>query len=158
MYMKEQINILILGFAACSVINAQQRSNNLTGPYLGQKLPGMTPEIFAPGIISTEKHEFSCCFSPDGKEFYFTHMNPEERQNYVMYTQLINGMWTEPEMASFAGPFTFEPVELKLVMDAGQPFVSHDGKYLFFTSGDPKTGSDIYWVSAKIIEDLKPEK
>ena len=54
----------------CSAANAQQRSNSLTGPYLWQKLPGMTPEIFAPGIISTEKHEFLCCFSPDGNEFY----------------------------------------------------------------------------------------
>jgi len=26
----------------------------LKGPYLGQKPPGMTPEIFAPGIISLE--------------------------------------------------------------------------------------------------------
>jgi hypothetical protein len=28
-----------------------------------------------------EKHEFSCCFSPDGKEFYFTSMNPLVHQN-----------------------------------------------------------------------------
>ncbi|MCJ8272850.1 MAG: hypothetical protein MJK04_26065, partial [Psychrosphaera sp.] len=27
----------------------------LTGPYLGQKPPGSTPEIFAPGIVNTEE-------------------------------------------------------------------------------------------------------
>ena len=44
----------------------------LKGPYLGQKQPGMTPEIFAPGIVSTEKfREFSGTFTPDGKEYYF---------------------------------------------------------------------------------------
>jgi len=37
------------------------------------------------------------------------------------------------------------------------PFVSPDGKYLFFNSG--RNGNyDIYWVSAKIIEDLRPKK
>jgi hypothetical protein len=29
----------------------------LTGPYLGQKPPGMKPEIFAPGIVSTGMYE-----------------------------------------------------------------------------------------------------
>ncbi len=30
---------------------------NLTGPYLGKKPPGKTPEVFASGIISTGKNE-----------------------------------------------------------------------------------------------------
>lgn len=42
------------------------------GPYLGQKPPGMIPEIFAPGIISTAKEELNSVFSLDGREFYFT--------------------------------------------------------------------------------------
>lgn len=34
-------------------IKAQQSDfPKLTGPYLGQKPPGTTPEIFAPGIVS----------------------------------------------------------------------------------------------------------
>jgi hypothetical protein len=42
------------------------------GPYLGQKPPGTTPEIFAPGIVSLEAN-FECCraISPDAKEFFF---------------------------------------------------------------------------------------
>ena len=43
-------------------------------------------------------------------------------------------------------------------MNAGQPFVSFDGKYLFFSTGDPRVGSDIYWVSAEVIEDLRPKE
>jgi Tol biopolymer transport system component len=43
----------------------------LKGPYLGQKPPGMTPEIFAPGIVSTGLDELNSVFSPDGDEFYF---------------------------------------------------------------------------------------
>jgi hypothetical protein len=263
----------------------------LTGPYLGQKLPGTTPEKCAPGIISTQAHEYTCSFSPDGNEFYFT------RDNKVTFTQQVDGIWTEPKVASFSGKFSFEPsvtpdnkrlyfqtagiidgkmemmtkyvervkggwsevldpgapfnpgktmhisstmdgniyttdisggmgseslgiirvvngkyekleklgtpfnkipnqqhpwiapdesyiiftvrrpgqnpvsvlfcsfkskngkwsepVELKLGMDAGQPYVSFDGKYLFFTTGDPRVGSEIYWVSAKIVKDLR---
>jgi len=37
------------------------------------------------------------------------------------------------------------------------PGMSPDGKYLFFTRYDEKWNEDIYWVSAKIIEELKPK-
>jgi len=55
----------------CIISTAQQGSTELPqliGPYLGQKAPGKTPEVFAPGIVSTAAHEFSCSFTPDGKE------------------------------------------------------------------------------------------
>ena len=246
---------------------------------------------FAPGFISTEQHEYACCFSPDGNEFYFT------RQNKVWFTKMVNDIWTEPSATFFAGDFSFEPfvtpdskqiyfqtgkvsqgqllmytmyvdrtengwseekdpgvvfnpmktmhismarsgniyttdisggmgseclgiiklvngkyekleklsdpfnktknqqhpwiapdesyivftvrrpgqnpvsvlfcsfkdtrghwtepVELKLGMDAGQPYVSNDGKYLFFSAGNPRVGSDIYWVSTKILDELR---
>jgi hypothetical protein len=56
-----------------AIVNAQQTDfPKLTGPYLGQKPPGMTPIIFAPGSVSTERTEFGNAFSPDGGEFYFT--------------------------------------------------------------------------------------
>jgi hypothetical protein len=36
----------------------------------GQK-PRVTPELFAPGIVSTCLNELNSVFSPDGEEFYF---------------------------------------------------------------------------------------
>jgi len=33
------------------------------------------------------------------------------------------------------------------------PAISQDGKYFFFTRG-----ADIYWISAKIIEELRPKR
>ena len=36
----------------------------LKGAYLGQKTPGINPELFAPGIISTELHN-------DGGDIYW---------------------------------------------------------------------------------------
>jgi Tol biopolymer transport system component len=95
----------------------------LTGPYLGQKRPGPVPEIFAPGIVSTDAHEFSCCFSPDGREFYFTRQHPELKQNIIMFTKQVEGAWTEPAVAPFAGPFTFEP------------FITPDNRRVYFQTG-----------------------
>jgi hypothetical protein len=40
-------------------------------------------------------------------------------------------------------------------MPAGLPVMSPDGKYLFFTAGE-RGKSDIYWVEAKFLEDLRP--
>lgn len=46
----------------------------LIGLYLGQKPPGMTLEIFAPGIVSLKdaKELGGCTFSPDGNFIFFT--------------------------------------------------------------------------------------
>jgi len=99
---------------------ASPKSPVSTGPYLGQSPPGLTPAVFAPGIVSTEDHEFSCALSPDGKEFYFTRQHPEMR-NRVMVTRWESTGWTEPEMAPKAGD------------DEGmEPSLSPDGKTLFY--------------------------
>ena len=61
------------------------------------------PEIFAPGIISAEHHEFSCSFSPDGTEVYFTRRVPEFDRNRIMVSRLVDGKWTQPVLAEKAG-------------------------------------------------------
>jgi len=45
----------ILAFSSNSF--AQNEFPVLEGPYLGQKPPGLTSEVFAPGIISTGHHD-----------------------------------------------------------------------------------------------------
>ena len=73
---------------------------NLTGQYLGQKPPGLTPKLFAPGIISTpDKNEFCASFSPDGSEFYFN------RNMKIMVCSLKDGQWSSPVPASFSSGF-----------------------------------------------------
>lgn len=42
------------------------------GPYLGQKFPGLIPEIFAPRIISHGFHENGIVFSADGNEVFYS--------------------------------------------------------------------------------------
>jgi hypothetical protein len=53
--------------------------NVLKGPYLGQKPPGMKPEIFAPGILNTDTMGAFCAvFSPEGDEFHFVYYEKVE--------------------------------------------------------------------------------
>lgn len=300
--MKNLLYAISFLLTAAVCVNAQENKTTISDNYLGQKLPGTTPVIFAKGIVSTSHHEYACCFSPDGKEFYFTRRDQSTKKTSVMVSRLENGAWTNPEpltvlssesmsfepfitldnkrlyfqtsavangklemmtkylertekgwseikdpgdifnptktmhisattdgtiyttdisggmgneslgiirmvngkygkLEKLSSPFNkadkqqhpwiapdesyivftvrrpeqnpasllfvsfrkkdhswTEPVEIKLGMEAGQPNVSHDGKYLFFTSGDPRAGSDIYWVSAKIIDELRPKE
>jgi Tol biopolymer transport system component len=119
----------LLVLTATSILSQQSIFPKLTGPYLGQKPPGTVPEIFAPGFVSTESHEFSCCFSPDGNEFYFTQRNPELGQTVVMVSKLVDGVWTIPDVAPFVEKqFSFEPS------------VTPDNKRLYFQSGKPIPG------------------
>jgi Tol biopolymer transport system component len=100
-----------------------------TGPYLGQTPPGTSPRVFAPGLVSTDAHEFSCSFSPDGTEFYFTRRDPVKNRTLIMVTTVAGGAWTEPAPAPFGrGAMEFEPM------------VTPDGQRLYYTSDQPVPG------------------
>ena len=100
----------------------------LKGPYLGQKPPGMTPEIFAPGIISTEKRELNSVFTPDGKEFYYAISIPGKGYK-IYYTKELNTGWTDPQLVSFSSN--------KSDVDM---CITHDGKRMYFGSTRPVNG------------------
>ena len=101
-------------------------SSIFQGPYLGQKPPGMAPEIFAPGIVSVDKYsEFVCMFTPGAEECIFDRYGDDEYQSGAVFvTRIKNGKWTEPEI------FTV----LEKYDDVFLPTLSPDGKYWFFTS------------------------
>ena len=121
---KSVLFISLLVILSTRIFSQQSDIPKLTGLYLGQKPAGTTPEVFAPGIISTESHEFSCCFSPDGKEFYFTRRHPEINVTVVMVSKLVDGVWTKPDIAPFVKKsFSFEP------------WVTPDNLRLYFQSG-----------------------
>ena len=113
------LSVALLGFAAEFHGWTGQTGR---GPYLGQDPPGTTPKVFAPGIVSTVAHEFSCSFTPDGKEFYFTRRDPTRGVNLIMVTRDIDGTWTKPEVVPFIqNRMSFEPR------------VTPDGSRLYFT-------------------------
>ena len=74
MYRRVQLLITITTVFSTYAIASLPYDNwpEVTGPYVGQEPPGMTAEIFAPGIISTDKSEINSVFALGGNEFYFT--------------------------------------------------------------------------------------
>ena len=68
---------LILTLMLSFVQSKEADFPKLKGPYLGQKPPSRTPELFAPHIISTGNQHGSVYFSPDGLEVYFSQMFPQ---------------------------------------------------------------------------------
>ncbi len=73
--------------------------------YLGQTPPGITPQVFAPGIVSVESAmDFAGTFSPDGAEFYFTRRF-DGQKNAIYETHQADGVWTEPAPVSFSSEY-----------------------------------------------------
>lgn len=87
------------------------------------------PQLFAPGVVSTEFMETSAAFTPDGKTVYFTRADFQFSDNTIMESHFKGGKWTKPEVASFSG-----------VWRDSEPHVSPDGTKLFFVSNRPATG------------------
>ena len=110
---------LIFLFTSCS-----QRDEILVleGPYLGQKPPGMTAEIFAPGIISTGNSERCAAFTPDGKELYYIIWGPP--YGVILSLKEEKNGWTKPRVAPFSGRY------------GGDFTMSPDGNSIVFSSAD----------------------
>jgi hypothetical protein len=95
----------------------------LSGPYLGQDPPGMTPELFAPGIVSTAGGEWSSTFTPDGETFLFGYRG---EPHGILVMEEVDGHWTEPRLAPFSGGHADYDLNF-----------SPDGDMLYFTSARP---------------------
>jgi len=83
----------------------------LQGPWFGQKTPGATPQIFAPGLVSLNgRYEFGMSFSPALDELYFTTLDTAEDSNPEIHTSKIeNGYWSKPQKANFSqGKLVYE--------------------------------------------------
>ena len=110
--------VLSVFLNSCDTKNKKARNKDTStigNPYLGQKPPGLIPEPFAPGMVSTKGWEVSGVFTPDLKEFYFirevANNDGEFKQEFVVF-QYKNNQWHE----SVISP------------RVGQPFISPDGK------------------------------
>lgn len=217
--------LTLFAFTACQTQGAQKSQvdfSRLKGPYLGQKPPGMAPELFAPGVITTDGSEGCSGWGKGMEYFIFQRWIDRKPRLYIMNQN--NGVWSPPEPLPFldkyqAGDFTIAPdgktmvfasristeyhewdtyiapdesymiycstmpgglgdddlyvtfkqqdgswsepvhmgAEINSDKSENRPYVSPDGRYLFYAS--TKRGNrDIYWVDAKIIEALRPRE
>ncbi len=118
---------------ACSPMCADDPTETafpeLRGPYLGQQPPGLEPEIFAPGIVSTGLQTRDITMTPDGAELYFA--ATLGARTMILVTRQQEGLWTEPVVAPFSGRY----------LDI-EPAISPDGQRFFFLSTRPKAGQE----------------
>ena len=139
------ICILLVVLLGINFISAKDDFPVLKGPYLGQKPPGIIPEIFGKGFVSTNHSENGLCASRDGKELYFTvnRMRP-----YVMvWIRHKESGWTKPETMPFSGNYPEWDFN-----------ISPDGKRIYYTSyrplsgkGDPEDNNNIWVVTREIV-------
>ena len=133
--------VLVALLFACANPSRQAK---LSGPYLGQALPGDAPVLFAPGVVSTGMYTRDLAMTPDGNEIYYCVVLGQFRYSAIMVTRQVNGVWTDPEVAPFSGHTDWMDLE---------PCISHDGQHFYFMSNRPDTaagdtsgGDEDIWV------------
>lgn len=104
--------------------------------YLGQKPPGLTPEVFAPDVVSINgRYESTISFSADLKELYFDAKN-EDEVSQIYFSKLVNDVWTPTKKVNFTKGNKREEIH---------PFVSPDGKRIYFTAYDSIFSDERIW-------------
>ncbi len=119
------IALLLSVFIMSSKSYSQDEFPVLEGPYLGQKPPGLIPEVFAPGIVSINgRFEGAISFSPDLDEIYFG-ANNKDKETHIYFSKLEGNKWTPIKKANFTKGKKDEEIH---------PFVSPNGKRIYFTA------------------------
>ncbi len=125
----KRVCILIVLLLSILFIGSQSYSRDelpiLEGPYLGQKPPGLIPEVFAPGIVSINgRFEGAISFSPDLDEVYFG-ANNKDKETDIYFSKLEGNKWAPIKRANFTKGKKDEEIH---------PFVSPNGKRIYFTA------------------------
>ena len=103
---------------------SQDEFPDLQGPYLGQKRPGLIPEVFAPGIVSIKgRYDFGISFSPALDEIYFS-VQPKKGPAEIYFSKIEDKKWKPIQKAKFTKGRKAGEME---------PFVTADGKRIYFT-------------------------
>lgn len=96
------------------------------GRYFGLEAPGLQPQLFAPGIISTgEANERDMTWSSDFSRLFFT------RNAAIHLTEFENGTWSYPQTAEFSGTFRdyeacFTPDDQQIYFISRRPVSEND--------------------------------
>jgi hypothetical protein len=86
--------------------NKERATTSNTKIYLGQKPPGLIPEVFAPNLLSLNHRDGSGFLSPDLKEFYFTRRNGDTKKWTLIVLKYQDKQWKE----SVVGPRVGRPI------------------------------------------------
>lgn len=106
--------MLVAGGGAAGQVGTAIAQSPSLAPYLNQSPPGLTPEPFAPGLVSSPGYEYGGVFSPDMEAFYFIRGRDEgSAQDFVVF-RYEDADWRETVLSP----------------RVGQPFIAPDGDTL----------------------------
>lgn len=98
---------------------------------LGAGGDSAAPQRWTPAAITSDEYESSPSFSPDGREMYFMRADRRFASYRLLLSRCAGGRWGAPQSPPFAAA---APVN-----DA-DPFVTFDGRRLYFVSSRPHAG------------------
>lgn len=96
----------------------------ISEPILGQEVILVSPEL----NIYNNLRDF--CISSDGDEAYFTIQSPNQELSQIALVR--NNKWKKPVLLPFCDGYSYL-----------EPFLSADGKRLYFASNRPKNKTDV---------------
>ena len=116
--------LVISGLIEAGIVTADEADSSvLSGPYLGQTVPGSTAELFAPGVVSvTGRYEFALSFAPAGDRVLFTVQTADE-DVMVLHSRQINGHWTKPESVNLTHGARADEMEAFFSPDGSRQYV-----------------------------------
>lgn len=82
--------------------------------------------LLGAGTVSTAAPEFGATLTPGGSTLYFNRVSVADGSMAILVSRFVEGSWTEPDTAPFSG-----------VHQDIDPFVTPDGRFLYFASNRP---------------------
>ena len=137
-------------FASAAALGGQAGPPpTMHGSYLGEELPGRTPRVFAPAILSRSKPDwaFGPTFTPDGRELCFSSFDTRTKKDRILCLSREADVWTGPAVASFSGTYSDNDAR-----------ISPDGLRLLFRSRRPlpgRTGPEEHFYTWFVIRTTK---
>ncbi|MCO5949156.1 hypothetical protein [Mucilaginibacter flavidus] len=122
-YLHWLVKAVVLGIIItwCAVLSAF--SQNIQADIIDT---AANPHLFADGVVSSPYTEWATSFTPNGKTVYFS-------RGAVYWTicssKMINGAWARPTVVNISGRWRDT-----------DPFITPDGKRMFFISNRPPEG------------------
>jgi len=95
------------------------------------------------GEINDEHLHWQVSVDVKGNLYFGSERTGTKGRDDVFFAGLVNGRW-------------MKAVSMGREFDGACPYVSPDGKYIFFLKMGMRN-DDIYWASTQIIEKLKPK-
>ena len=112
--------IILMGLMLATSVCCAPASAH-AAPYLGERPPGATPRVLAPGVISTGDIHSWLAISRDGREMFWSTFDTTTFSTRLRSIREVGGRWTEPQSPPFAGPGSSQ-----------LPMFSPDGRKLYF--------------------------